>query len=152
MRGRYVAGCGRNAAGSMRSKADGSRLGRSVRSGNAAPHLVYNDRAVLLYEGANVSARQELEDPLRRPAAAHSERCFDDWPIDQDRIRHHKIYQLVVVPFSSRAQAPCKAYPFRAAGAAPIAPRLDKLDQVRTPETYSYRPKFEVSNDIIFGN
>src|SRR3546814_14267738 len=53
--------------------------------------------AVFLGEGTALARRDEGEDLLRGAAELHAERRDDERPIDEDRMRHHRVDEGVVV-------------------------------------------------------
>lgn len=67
-------------------------LGSSVNSGSV------DDLAVFLDETAYVRVQQKVENCLGRTAECHSLVRHDDRPIDEDRMRHHLVNQVVIAP------------------------------------------------------
>src|SRR3546814_3929578 len=65
--------------------------------GNAIAGVVNYLFAVFLGEGTALARRDEGEDLLRGAAELHAERRDDERPIDEDRMRHHRVDEGVVV-------------------------------------------------------
>ena len=56
---------------------------------------IHHQLAILLAKLAAWGRRQDIEDDLGRPAEPHTFGRYDDGPIDQDRVLHHGIEELL---------------------------------------------------------
>src|SRR5450759_2878210 len=57
---------------------------------------VHNELAVFLVEFAVLCRRQDVEHDLGRPAKLDTKRAYDDRAIDQNRMLHHRVDELVI--------------------------------------------------------